>query len=251
MDIWAACREASVPGPLVGELVRIVESQEKIATNAIVESLEEQSLLEELLEGSKPARHPAAAGLHYLLSTPFRYPPLRYGSRFGTRYEPSLFYGARDLKPALAETAYYRLVFWSGMKTPPPFGKLTTEHTAFGARYAVETGLRLQKPPFQAYHERLSDPADYSHTQGLGSSMREAGIKAFEYVSARDPENGINIALFHPGAFSCPGPLWQEPWLCETTSESVTFYNKAYGTQHYLLEVFLVEGRLPSPAVQA
>ena len=251
MDIWAACREAAVPGTLEGELVRIVESQEKIATNAIVESLEEQSLLEELLEASKPAAVPAAAGLHYLLSTPFRYPPLKHGSRFGTSYQPSLFYGARGLKPALAETASYRLVFWSGMKTPPPSGKLVTEHTAFGARLAVETGLRLQEPPFQAYPERLTDPAEYSDTQALGSSMREAGIEAFEYTSARDPENGINIALFHPGAFSRPRPLWQEPWLCETTNESVSFYNKVYGTQRYPLEVFLVEGRLPSPAVQA
>jgi hypothetical protein len=191
----------------------------------------------------------AATGLHYLLSTPFRYPPLRYGSRFGTRYEPSLFYGARDLKPALAETAYYRLLFWSGMKTPPPAGKLLTEHTAFGARLAVETGLCLQEPPFQAYRARLTDPADYSQTQALGSSMRKAGIEAFEYPSARDPENGINIALFHPGAFARPRPLWQEPWLCETTSEGVSFYNKPYGTQRYPLEIFLVEGHLPSPAV--
>ena len=249
MDVWAACREAAAPGPLEGELVRIVESQEKIATNAIVESLEEQALLEELLEASKPTAVPEAAGLHYLLSTPFRYPPLKHGSRFGTRYAPSLFYGSRDLTPALAETAYYRLVFWSGMKTPPPSGKLTTEHTAFGARYSVGTGLRLQEAPFVAYHERLTDPADYSHTQALGSSMRTAGIEAFEYASARDPENGVNIALFHPDAFSCPQPLWQEPWLCETANEGVSFYNKAYGTRRYPTEVFLIEGQLPSPAV--
>ena len=80
-------------------------------------------------------------------------------------------------------------------------------------------------------------------------SARAAGIEAFEYISARDPEKGINIALFHPGAFSRPQPLWQEPWLCETTSEGVSFYNKLYGTQRYRLEIFLVDGHLPLPAV--
>ena len=249
MDIWAACREAVAPVPLEGELVRIVESQEKIATNAIVESLEEQSLLEEMLEISKPAAVPETAGLHYLLSTPFRYPPLKHGSRFGTRYAPCLFYASLDLKPALAETAYYRLVFWSGMKTPPPSGKLTTEHTAFGARYSVEAGLRLQEEPFQAFRERLTDPASYGDSQLLGNRMREAGIEAFEYTSARDPEKGINIALFHPRAFSCPRPLWQEPWLCETVIGGVSFYNKTHGTERYPIDVFLVEGHLPSPSV--
>ncbi len=249
MDIWVTCREAVAPVPLEGELVRIVESQEKIATNAIVESLDEQSLLEELLEKSKPVAVPETAGLHYLLSTPFRYPPLNHGSRFGTRYTPSLFYGSRDLKPALAETAYYRLVFWSGMKIPPPSGKLTTEHTAFGAGYSVKNGLRLQETPFQTYHKQLTDPASYDDSQLLGNRMREAGIEAFEYTSARDPENGVNIALFHPAAFSRPRPIWQEPWLCETASGGVSFYNKAYGTQRYPIDVFLVEGSLPSPAV--
>ena len=249
MDIWAACREAIAHGPLEGQLVRIVESQEKIATNAIVESLEEQSLLEELLEKSKPVAVPETSGLHYLLSTPFRYPPLTHGSRFGTRYTPSLFYGSRNLISALAETAYYRLVFWSGMKTPTPSGKLTTEHTAFGARYSVEAGLRLQEPPFLTYHKQLTDPASYGDSQLLGNRMREAGIEAFEYTSARDPEKGINIALFHPRAFSCPRPLWQEHWLCETGIGGVSFYNKTHGTERYPIDVFLVEGHLPSPSV--
>ena len=52
MDIWAACREAVAPGPLEGELIRIVESQEKIATNAIVESLEDDPLIVEFGSGN-------------------------------------------------------------------------------------------------------------------------------------------------------------------------------------------------------
>jgi len=229
--------------------VRIVESQEQIATNALVDSLKEQALLEDLLETSKPPAPPDTAGLHYLLATPFRYPPLRHGSRFASRFEPSLFYASLQLGTALAETAYYRLVFWSGMETPPPAGRLTTKHTAFGARFAAVRGLRLQTTPFEPFAERLRNPADYTDTQQLGKNMREAGIEAFEYLSARDPQRGINIALFHARAFAEPTPHWQQAWLCETREDGVWFYSKDHGARHFERGQFLLGGELPTPAV--
>lgn len=249
MDIWVACKDAVAPQRLAGELARMVESQEQVATNALVDSLEEQSLLEQMLEASKPAILSETAHLHYLLATPFRYPPLRHGSRFGTRHEPGLFYGSKDLSAALAETAYYRLLFWSGMEAAPPAGRLTTEHTAFGARYSAARGLLLHAEPFLRYQERLLDPQDYADTQKLGRSMRAAGIEAFEYRSARDPDSGMNIGLYRARAFAHPQPLWQEPWLCETRADRVAFYNKAQGTRLYQREQFLVAGELPAPAV--
>ncbi|MCF6299044.1 MAG: hypothetical protein L3J01_04110 [Thiomicrorhabdus sp.] len=57
-----------------GKLTRVVESQEQIATNQLVDNLEEQKQLEELLEKSKPKLPSKPNDLHYLLSTPFRYP---------------------------------------------------------------------------------------------------------------------------------------------------------------------------------
>ena len=54
-DIWAAvCGEAR-PRPLTGEILRLVESQEQVATNRLVATLAEQDLLESMLEASKPA----------------------------------------------------------------------------------------------------------------------------------------------------------------------------------------------------
>jgi len=248
MDIWAACREAVVPVVLGGELIRAVESQEQIATRTLVDDLAEQALLEDLLELSKPPVPDGSAHLDYLLSSPFRYPPLKYGSRFGTRNEPSLFYGALAVAPALAETAYYRLVFWSGMLMPPPMGRLTTEHTLFAARYATTHGLRLNESPFTAYTSTLTDPISYKDTQLLGRHMREAGIEAFEYRSARDPAGGINIALFTMRAFAEPAPLWKQSWLCDTREEEVSFYNKIQGTWTYQRKQFLVDGQLPLPS---
>ncbi len=249
MDIWAACKDAVVPKPLEGELIRIVESQEQIATNVLVDSLDEQALLEEMLEASKPPTPPGTERLHYLLATPFRYPPLKYGSRFGVRQEPSLFYGSRDLGAALAETAYYRLLFWSGMEEPPPGGRLTTELTSFGAQYRVGQGLILHQGPFLQYAGRISDPQDYTDPQELGRNMRAAGIEGFEYRSARDPEGGINIALYYPNAFSNTQPVWQRSWICETGAAEVSFYSKGYNTQLYQKAQFLIDGELPSPAV--
>ena len=107
-EIWRQCKGERHIRPLQGRLVRLVESQEQVATLQLVDTLEEQALLEELLESSKPPVPADAEPLHYLLKTPFRYPPLRWGSRFGRRHEPSLFYAALKLETAMAESAYYR-----------------------------------------------------------------------------------------------------------------------------------------------
>lgn len=248
MDLWAACREEAQPGPLGGELLRVVESQESIATNALVDDLAEQAQLEALLEAAKPPLPPETRGLHYLLATPFRYPPLRHGSRFGARHEPGIFYGAKALHTALAETAYYRLRFWEAMAEAPPAGKLVTEHTVFAARYRVGRGLRLQDPPFDRYRGRIADPASYVETQPLGRALRAAGIEAFEYPSARDRRGGINVALFSPRALVGRRPRRQQRWLCETRAERISFLSATGESQVFPREDLLVGGALPRPA---
>lgn len=249
-DIWAACAGEQQVQPLRGTLIRLVESQEQVATQQLVDNLEEQSLLEELLETSKPPLPPHSESLHYLLRTPFRYPPLRWGSRFGSRDQPSLFYGARKLATAMAETAYYRLLFWEGMEVPPPSGRIRSAHTSFEARYSVKRGLRLQSAAFASARAALLDPADYRATQTLGQRMREAGVGAFEYLSARCPEQGLNVGLFTPAAFAEAQPRKQTLWLCETLGDRVSF-KCALGPDQprtFLREQFLHDGRLPRPA---
>ncbi|WP_018231671.1 RES family NAD+ phosphorylase [Thioalkalivibrio thiocyanodenitrificans] len=244
-DIWDACARDARPGSLRGTLLRIVESQEQVATASLVDSLEEQAVLEALLEGTKPAI-PAGAPRHYLLSTPFRYPPLRHGSRFGARFEPSIFYGSLSLPTLLAEAAFYRFHFWYAMETPPtrPF---ITRHTIFEASYRSDRGLQLQEPPFDRFRDVLTHPSAYGATQRLGSAMRAAGIEAFEYRSARDP--GLDAALFTPGALASRRPRNQEQWTCETAGERVSFLRDAGGQLRTLpLERFLVNGALPRPA---
>lgn len=248
MEIWQACRGTEQISALRGGLIRLVENQEQVATLQLVDTLEEQALLEALLETSKPPLLPGCESLHYLLKTPFRYPPLRWGSRFGGRHEPSLFYGARHLDTAMAETAYYRFLLWSGMVIAPPSGRILSEHSSFEARYRVERGIRLQQPPFSEYRTLLADPVDYRATQALGQAMREAGVEAFEYPSAR--HTGLNVALFTPRAFAEKRPRHLTPWLCETTATYVAF-KQAQGSDRphmFRWDDYLVEGRLPQPA---
>jgi RES domain len=247
-EIWAACSGRATPVVLQGDICRLVESQEQVATNALVRTLAEQALLEDLIETCKPTLPQAASGSHYLLATPFRYPPLPWGSRFGRCFEPSLFYAARTTDTVLAESAYYRFVFWSGMATPPP-APLNTRHTLFSVAIGTRRGLQLQHPPFEAYAAALLDCRQYGATQALGSAMRDAGIEAFEYRSARDPRQGLNVALFTPDALAAAKPDILDEWLCQTTAERVSYYSRpGGGICEFPLETFLVDGQLPSPA---
>lgn len=247
-DAWAACTAAAVPQRFGGEVLRLVESQEQVATNRLVATLAEQELLEAMLEASKPPRPARTAQLDYLLATPFRYPPLRYGSRFGGRHEPSLFYGARTLTTVLAESAYYRFVFWQGMGDAPP-APLRTQHTLFGARIRARRGYALHRPPFDAHREELASRSEYAATQALGRALRDAGADAIEYVSARDAQAGLNVALFTPNAFALPRPTFKQEWLCETRAEEVSFYARGdAGLRTFPLSQFTVASRLPMPA---
>lgn len=248
VDIWAACRTGACPRTLGGEILRLVESQEQVATSRLVATLAEQELLEAMIEASKPRSLTPAPGLHYLLTTPFRYPPLRYGSRFGGRHEPSLFYGSRGLRTVLAESAYYRFVFWQGMSEPPQ-APLRIRHTLFGARLRARRAYRLQLAPFDSHRSVLACRDDYQPTQRLGHALREAGADAIEYVSARDAEGGLNVALFAPSAFASPRPSFQQEWLSETRPDQVSFYARPEaGLQSFPLSQFTIEGRLPMPA---
>ena len=247
--VWAACAGRAAPVLLGGRMFRLVESQEQIATLDLVGGdLAKQALLENLLEASKPPRFPGTEQLDYLLATPWRYPPLRYGSRFGRRHEPSLFYGSCSAATGLAESAYYRWVFLFDMAAPPAC--LRSRHTRFQAHYRSERGLRLQQAPFSAFESVLTHKSDYRETQALGSALREAGIEAFEYRSARDPKGGVNIALLAPRALSSKHAEQLQSWLCTTTLDEVMFsYQGQPGVlQRYVINDFLVDGRLPRPA---
>jgi len=247
--IWQACDGAQQIAPLAGTLYRLVESQEQVAIMTLVDTLEEQSILEALLEDANPPCPVETDALHYLLKTPFRYPPLQWGSRFGRVNEPSLFYGGCNTLATLAEAAYYRLVFLTAMDGRAPRDSLRTEHTLFSARYSTAHGIQLQHPPFDEHRAQLTDPRHYEQPQALGSEMRAADIEAFEYRSARAGDDHCCVALYTPVAFAATEPDSMEPWLCETTLHGVTFKSISAGNLYrFDATQFYCDGALPTPA---
>lgn len=249
MNIWNACSGSQHIRPVSGTLYRLVESQEQIATLNYVDTLEEHAVLEDLLEQSKPPYPESATGYHYLLQTPFRYPPLRRGSRFGRVHEPSIFYGGLDMNTTLAESAYYRLVFWYSMPPLPTKRCIDSAHTLVTVRYRSALGIQLHQPPFAAHETILTHPADYASTQQLGSAMRDAGIDAFEYTSARDIKKGRCLGLFTPTALSQKKPASLSPWLCETRADQVIFKPLSQNIVHrFPADQFIRDGQLPRPA---
>ena len=125
----------------------MVEAQHRSSTMRITDTLEEQAILEDLIEEVKPPMPPECRGLHYLLYTPFRYAPYPHGSRFRrARQRDGAFYASERVETAIAETAFYRLLF----HLEAPAARLParpTEHTAFRVRAATERLIDLTAPP--------------------------------------------------------------------------------------------------------
>ncbi len=230
----------------MGTLYRIVENQEQKVTVPLVDSLEEHDVLETLLEASKPPLRAGTEGFDYLLRAPWRYPPLPWGSRFGGRFEPGIFYGSLSPSALLAEAAYYRLVFLDGMQRPFT-DRVISQHTRFEAQYRTPLGVDLAAPPFAAHEAVLRHPAVYAPCQALGRAMREAGLHAFTYLSARAPGRELNIGLLAPDALRSRRHRNPVRGLCETRLEGVQFRFAGELTR-FAREHFLVDGELPRPA---
>lgn len=249
-DLWQLCEAHKHIKPLSGLLYRLIENQEQIATRQLVDTLEEQALLEEMLETVKPPYPENLDHLHYLLKTPFRYPPLKWGSRFGRSFEPSIFYGGCSVEVTLAESAYYRFVFWYSMQGKPPKNTIRSEHSLFSVAYHSKQGLRLQSAPFEAYLALIAHPTHYQPAQQLGTAMRHAGIELFEYPSARATDHAPCVGLFSPQCFSQNQPLTREQWFCDLSANEVIF--KAVECSQLitfqLAQFSPQEGLLPMPA---
>jgi hypothetical protein len=133
----------------------------------LVDSLAEQEELESILEASKPAS-PAAAGQHYLLSTPFRYPS-PYASRFRAAGALGVWYGSESVETACTELAYWRWRFLmdsEGLRT----SELIAEFSLFRAK-VNGSAVDLSVDPWDA---RRSDwtSDDYSACLTLAATRR-------------------------------------------------------------------------------
>jgi RES domain len=202
----------------------MVEAQHTASTMKIVDNDDEQDVLEALLEGSKPAlpAHIAAPqGLDYLLATPFRYNPLRGGSRFRAITDPGVFYGAESVRTSAAELGFWR---WRFLKDAIDLEKLEpVAHTAFSA--SVNTpSVDLRQAPFSANTKAWLHPNDYSATQALAQVARVAQVGGIQYRSVRDPTPAWCMALLTLQAFAKPKPApYMQTWWLAVHQDAVTW----------------------------
>ncbi len=221
MSIWEESKGRKYKKEISAEPWRVVEAQHILSARDLVDTRKEHDLLEELLEESKP---PVDKKKHYLIFTPFRYPPLDYGSRFGRIFEPSLWYGSLELETAFAEVGYYRLQFFKDSEAD--LEHIEIPMTAFKTYLSTDKGIDLTSPPFNAYAEKISNKSSYEYSQPLGTSMREENIEAFIFNSARAKDKGNNIAVYTPEVFKKKNDQYinnQQNWICFATKKLIEF----------------------------
>jgi hypothetical protein len=213
LPIWTPAALSSEGRPFSGALWRFVEAQHRVSTLKLVDTLDEQALLEDILEDSKPVLPPECAGLDYLLATPFRYgAAYPYGSRFRRAGRTlGVYYAALSVETALAEMAFYRLLFFAeSPATPLPAN--AADYTAFSAAVATQAALDLTRPPLDRDAGLWTHPTDYAACQSLADGARAAGLAAILYRSVRDPAGGTNMALLTAKAFAAPKPVERQTW---------------------------------------
>ncbi len=217
------------------ELWRAVEAQHVVATRALVDSLQEQEVLEALLERSKPPIPAAAAGYDYLLFTPFRYPPSHHGSRFRSLTDPGVWYGAEAVRTACAELGYWR---WRFVTDSHGLERLDgVPHTVFQAIACGRT-IDLRVKPFARDRNVWSNPNDYAGCQVLAQSARGADTQIIRYESVRDPEHGGCAAVLDGRALGRNGGVRKrETWFLTVDPQRASWVRA--GTRHAQTHEFL------------
>ena len=197
-------------------LWRAVEAQHIASTLRLVASVEEQVVLERLLEQSKPPLPPEAGGLHYLLSTPFRYSsPI--GSRFRAAADSGIWYGAEAQRTACAELGYWRWRFLTDSAALDALGP--SPQTVFRAGIDAQW-VDLTQAPFKRSHAQWTHPNDYGPTQEFARVARRANLDAIRYESVRDPKHGAAVAVLRP-CFKPRRLLEQHTWFLTVRREAV------------------------------
>lgn len=212
MPIWTPDALRSEAHPFATIAWRLIEAQHRVATLKLVDTLAEQSLLESILEETKPPLPADCAGLDYLLATPFRYRPYPRGSRFRRAgMTPGVWYGAEEVATGVAEMVFYRYLFHAeSPETPFPAG--AAEHTAISVPVRSDRALDLAAGALARDRAHWMHPSDYTACQQLADAARAAGVGIIRYLSVRDPEHRANLAVLSCRAFGARAPRGRQSW---------------------------------------
>jgi hypothetical protein len=213
LPIWTPAALSSELKPYERTVWRLVEAQHQVSTMKLVDSLREQDVLENLIEQTKPVYPVECGGLHYLFKTPFRYgAAYPRGSRFRRAgLTPGVYYASEAPRTAVAEMAFYRLLFFAeSPQTPWPTNP--SEYTGFSAALRAPRMLDLTAPPLDRDAELWRSPTDYVPCQALADVAREAEAEIIRYGSVRDPAGGASAAALTCAAFTKADPEEAQTW---------------------------------------
>lgn len=216
--------------PYAGTCWRFVEDQNTSSTMKLVDGAEEQRILEELLDTSKPPVPPSCQHLHYLYFTPFRYP-----ARTSTRYRKAgdrrgVYYAAENVQTAAAELAFYRALFFlESPDTDPPRNPF--ELTAFSAVLSSAHCLDIDAAFGPEKRAELSDPVNYAPCHALSDQARNHGADIIRFASVRH-SGGVNLAVLSCDVFAETTPRSREGWWFTIRPDRV-FASKRFGDGRY------------------
>lgn len=191
-----------------------------VATLPLVDSLEEQQVLEKLLEESKPPLPAGCAGLHWLLFTPFRYPPPPGGSRFRGDHDAGALYAAEAIETACAELGYWR---WRHLLESPAMDHIPARAQTVFQLAVRAKGIDLRDKAFARSRSKWTHRSDYTACQKLGREARKAGLGLVRYESVRDPAHRGCVAVLAPSAFARKEPVATQTWHLSVFRERVVW----------------------------
>jgi hypothetical protein len=220
--------------PFSGWCWRVAESQYVVSTLSLVDTLNEQARLEDLLDLTKPPVPPACRHLHPLLYSPFRYSPRRDGRFRRAGQREGAFYAAEKVETAVAEMAFYRLLFYAeSPDTKIPEG--VAEYTALAVSVTTDRVVDVTN---------ASDPAflslsDYRATQAFADLARQADATGIRANSVRCPNKGATLTWLDCSVFDQPEPVSLQTWhmriarlgiqaICESPRKRLQFEREAF-----------------------
>lgn len=217
--------------PYRGNLWRVIEGQYRASTMRIVDTDEEQAVLEDVLESAKPPVPEPCRHLDYQFWSPFRYGRYPRASRFRRAgVTPGVWYGSEKVLTAVAESAWGGLRFFAA-SPDTPLPRWPVEHTAVLADIEATQAIDLTTPEM-AGQGRWTDPDDYSDCLDLADQVRQEGCQAIRYASVRHPDRGANLAVLDCAAFAQPAPIATQTWHLLLTDRLVRAHCETLRQRH-------------------
>jgi hypothetical protein len=222
LPIWTQDALRSETTSYSSDCWRLVEAQHINSTRKLVDSDDEQTRLEDLIENTKQSVPDECRELDYLLFTPFRYDSAYpAGSRFRrSGQSPGVFYASEWVETAVSEIAFYRLLFFA----ESPDTEIPTvpfNFTAFSVGVADTNMIDLTSGLLVSDQADWFHLTDYSACQKLADNVRAIGSKIIRYQSVRDPKRGHNLAVLRCSAFTVSEPKARQSWQFLINKDSV------------------------------